>query len=219
MSQPAQPLDIADTLTQLVEAGGSDLCLKVGNRPLIRVDGELRWLGSTAPELAPADTMEVLHSAALYAALQSGDVSMRDALHFATRPHDLKLLVGAEGHLHTSMEDVGELKAGPTQDGPAAKPPASARQRGGSVPPIAPPASAVREPVTPTSSPKGDLRRTVQLSTVSRSHAASGHRQTVTRALPSGPAWAWEAAAPPRAACAVRGGSQGQRTRASPGRG
>src|ERR1039458_2674871 len=62
MSQPAQPLDIADKLTQLVEAGGSDLCLKVGNRPLIRVDGELRWLDSTAPELAPADTMEVLHS-------------------------------------------------------------------------------------------------------------------------------------------------------------
>jgi twitching motility protein PilT len=62
MSRPAQPLDIADTLTQLVEAGGSDLCLKVGNRPLIRVDGELRWLDSTAPELDPADTMEVLHS-------------------------------------------------------------------------------------------------------------------------------------------------------------
>jgi len=58
----AQPIDIAGTLTQLIEAGGSDLCLKVGNRPLIRVDGELRWLDSEHPELGPADTMEVLHS-------------------------------------------------------------------------------------------------------------------------------------------------------------
>jgi twitching motility protein PilT len=49
-------------LEQLVERGGSDLCLKVGNRPLIRVDGKLRWLDPTAPELHPEDTMEVLHS-------------------------------------------------------------------------------------------------------------------------------------------------------------
>jgi twitching motility protein PilT len=410
MSRPAQPLDIADTLTQLVEAGGSDLCLKVGNRPLIRVDGELRWLDSTAPELASADTMEVLHSIlpdarmkefetlheidfahsvqnvarfrvnayvqrgsvsmvfrvvpyairslselgmpdvirklaeeergiilvtgttgcgksttlaamiehinetafkhiitiedpieylhhdrrsaidqrevgtdtdsfeialrrvmrqdpdviligemrdqttvhtalaaaetghlvlstvhtldapeainrildffppnqhqqtramlagtikgiisqrlvpradgrgrvaiteiltmtgrvhdmimdpkrggeltdviqegayygmqtfdqALYAALRSGDVSMDDAVHFATRPHDLKLLVGAEGHLHTSMEDLGKRKVGPTQGGPAAKPAAAAQEQGRPVPPTGPPASAVR---------------------------------------------------------------------------
>jgi twitching motility protein PilT len=59
---PPQPLDIADLLTRLVEVGGSDLCLKVGNRPLIRVDGELRWLDPTAPELSPEDTMAVLHS-------------------------------------------------------------------------------------------------------------------------------------------------------------
>jgi twitching motility protein PilT len=59
---PPQPLDITDVLTQLVEAGGSDLCLKVGNRPLIRVDGELRWLDPTAPELGTEDTMAVLHS-------------------------------------------------------------------------------------------------------------------------------------------------------------
>jgi twitching motility protein PilT len=43
---------------------------------------------------------------ALYAALTAGVVSLQDAMHYATRPHDLKLLVGAEGHLHTSMEDV-----------------------------------------------------------------------------------------------------------------
>jgi len=62
MSRPAQPLDLTSVLTQLVEAGGSDLCLKAGNRPLIRVDGKLRWLDSAAAELEPADTMEVLHS-------------------------------------------------------------------------------------------------------------------------------------------------------------
>lgn len=57
-----QTLDIAQALVQLVGAGGSDLCLKVGNRPLIRVDGKLRWLDATAMELGPNDTMEVLHS-------------------------------------------------------------------------------------------------------------------------------------------------------------
>ncbi len=58
----APTLDISDALVRLVNAGGSDLCIKVGNRPLIRIDGELHWLDSTAEELAPADTMEVLHS-------------------------------------------------------------------------------------------------------------------------------------------------------------
>ena len=43
---------------------------------------------------------------ALYAAVKAGEVSMEDALHFATRPHDLKLLIGSEGHLHTTMEDL-----------------------------------------------------------------------------------------------------------------
>ncbi len=60
--QPEQVLDIGDALSQLVEAGGSDLCLKVGNRPLIRVDGKLRWLDAAAPELGEQDTMEVLHA-------------------------------------------------------------------------------------------------------------------------------------------------------------
>jgi twitching motility protein PilT len=57
-----QPLNIADALTQLVDAGGSDLCLKAGNRPLIRVDGDLRWLDPDAPILHPEDTLEILHS-------------------------------------------------------------------------------------------------------------------------------------------------------------
>ena len=58
----APTLDIADALLHLVDAGGSDLCIKVGNRPLIRIDGELHWLDPAAEELAPADTMEVLHA-------------------------------------------------------------------------------------------------------------------------------------------------------------
>jgi Tfp pilus assembly pilus retraction ATPase PilT len=39
--QAREPFDLADALTQLVEVGGSDLCLKVGNSPLIRIDGKL----------------------------------------------------------------------------------------------------------------------------------------------------------------------------------
>jgi twitching motility protein PilT len=58
----AQSFDIAQALVELVAAGGSDLCVKAGNRPLIRVDGELRWLDSAASELGPQDTMEVLHA-------------------------------------------------------------------------------------------------------------------------------------------------------------
>jgi len=58
----AESLDIAKTLAQLVDAGGSDLCLKVGNRPLIRVDGKLRWLDDRAMELGPEDTMQVLRA-------------------------------------------------------------------------------------------------------------------------------------------------------------
>ncbi len=60
--RPKASLDIASALEQLVGAGGSDLCLKAGNRPLIRVDGKLRWLDDAAMELGPADTMEVLHA-------------------------------------------------------------------------------------------------------------------------------------------------------------
>ena len=60
--QPAGVLDIAGLLAQLVELGGSDLCLKVGNRPLIRIDGKLRWLDDTAVALGPKDTLDVLHA-------------------------------------------------------------------------------------------------------------------------------------------------------------
>ena len=54
--------DVVGALSALVERGGSDLCLKVGNRPLIRIDGELRPLDPEAPELDSGDTIEFLHT-------------------------------------------------------------------------------------------------------------------------------------------------------------
>src|SRR2546423_5265963 len=51
--------DVHAALHALVEAGGSDLHLKVPSPPLIRVDGELRPLAGAAP-LTPQDTMSVL---------------------------------------------------------------------------------------------------------------------------------------------------------------
>jgi twitching motility protein PilT len=71
--QPAghpQPFDLRAALIQLIERGGSDLCVKAGNRPLIRIDGELRWLDENEPELGPEDTMEALHSVLPNARLQ-----------------------------------------------------------------------------------------------------------------------------------------------------
>ena len=43
---------------------------------------------------------------ALYNAVQTGDVTIDEAMHYAARPHDLKLLLATQGHLHTSMADV-----------------------------------------------------------------------------------------------------------------
>src|SRR3954468_3818402 len=51
--------DVQSALRALVEAGGSDLHLKVPSPPLIRIDGELRPLPGTPP-LAPQDTGSVL---------------------------------------------------------------------------------------------------------------------------------------------------------------
>src|SRR5579871_3045253 len=53
---------VANALTRLVELKGSDLCLKVGNRPLVRVNGRLGPLDADAPELRPEDTIEMLHA-------------------------------------------------------------------------------------------------------------------------------------------------------------
>ncbi len=56
------PLDVGEALTRLVAAGGSDLCLKAGNRPLVRIDGALRRLQDDGPELTPEDTLQALHA-------------------------------------------------------------------------------------------------------------------------------------------------------------
>jgi twitching motility protein PilT len=44
---------------------------------------------------------------ALLAHVQSGRVSMEDALRAATHPHDFKLLLASDGRRSTSMEDIG----------------------------------------------------------------------------------------------------------------
>jgi len=53
--------DFATPLHALLDAGGSDLHLKVGNRPLIRVHGVLRDVDPSAPPLEPHETEEALH--------------------------------------------------------------------------------------------------------------------------------------------------------------
>src|SRR3954470_12583606 len=59
--------DLNDALCQLVEAGGSDLHLKVGSQPLARVDGGLRPIRGGAP-LSAEDTLgavgQMLHDPA-----------------------------------------------------------------------------------------------------------------------------------------------------------
>ena len=53
--------DFATAVEQLVGLGASDLHLKVGNKPLVRVHGQLRWLDERLRPLMPPDTEEVLH--------------------------------------------------------------------------------------------------------------------------------------------------------------
>jgi twitching motility protein PilT len=57
---PQNPVDLASALERLVARGGSDLHLKVGNRPLIRVDGGLQWLDDDADRLEPAHTEQLM---------------------------------------------------------------------------------------------------------------------------------------------------------------
>src|SRR5215217_6424803 len=59
MAKPAFHLMTA--FRRLFEEGGSDLHLKAGNRPLVRVDGVLRDLHEDAPPLEPGDTEAALH--------------------------------------------------------------------------------------------------------------------------------------------------------------
>ncbi len=48
-------------LKRLVETDGSDLCVKVGSPPLMRVDGELRHVEASGVALEPSDTLAILH--------------------------------------------------------------------------------------------------------------------------------------------------------------
>jgi twitching motility protein PilT len=48
-------------LERVIERGGSDLHLKAGSRPLVRINGVLDWLDPKADELEPWDTEKVLH--------------------------------------------------------------------------------------------------------------------------------------------------------------
>jgi twitching motility protein PilT len=53
--------ELADLLITMVDRGASDLLLKVGNQPLIRVDGTLEPVSDGSPRLEPADTEQFLH--------------------------------------------------------------------------------------------------------------------------------------------------------------
>ena len=53
--------DLAVALTQVVDRGASDLHLKVGNRPLIRLEGRLDWLNPAIEPLSAWHTEEILH--------------------------------------------------------------------------------------------------------------------------------------------------------------
>jgi twitching motility protein PilT len=48
--------DVAQILIDAVERGASDIIIKVGNSPLVRIDGELGPLYAEAPKLMPPDT-------------------------------------------------------------------------------------------------------------------------------------------------------------------
>ncbi len=65
----------------MVCAGASDLHLKAGNRPLIRVDGRLVALDDAAAALAPSDTEDVLH--ALLSAHRLSEFERSNELDFA----------------------------------------------------------------------------------------------------------------------------------------
>ena len=52
--------DVNEALHALIARGGSDLHIKAGNRPLIRVDGLLQAIDPAADNLSPADTDDAL---------------------------------------------------------------------------------------------------------------------------------------------------------------
>jgi twitching motility protein PilT len=64
---------------------------------------------------------------ALYASVKDGRVTMDNAMNYASKPHDFKLLVQGEGKVGTSMDDVvqepdPEPDEGPTVSSPGEDP-------------------------------------------------------------------------------------------------
>ena len=57
-----QTVDLTSLLKALIVAEGSDLCVKVGSRPVMRIHGELRWVDMRLPELTDADTRAMLQA-------------------------------------------------------------------------------------------------------------------------------------------------------------
>jgi twitching motility protein PilT len=60
-NQPGQTPSIASLLEKVVELGGSDLSIKAGSRPAVRIEGKLRWLDESVGELRVADTRALLY--------------------------------------------------------------------------------------------------------------------------------------------------------------
>jgi twitching motility protein PilT len=84
---------------------------------------------------------------ALYGAVDRGDVDLSDALRCASRPHDFKLLVAAEGRRGTTMDDVAQApREEPAPPGPAGPPPAAPPPAAALRPMAAPPPAAVSVP-------------------------------------------------------------------------
>ncbi|MCX8033056.1 MAG: PilT/PilU family type 4a pilus ATPase [Thermoleophilia bacterium] len=77
--------NIEELLAQMVKAGASDLHLKVGSPPMVRVDGELRSLGG--PPLSPDDTKDF--AAAIMTEKQIRRFSETNEIDFAFGKPDL----------------------------------------------------------------------------------------------------------------------------------
>jgi twitching motility protein PilT len=61
-NRSAEQTDLISLLGALIEADGSDLCVKVGSRPVMRVHGELRFVHDSMPELTGEDTLAILRA-------------------------------------------------------------------------------------------------------------------------------------------------------------
>ncbi|HEX9762629.1 MAG TPA: PilT/PilU family type 4a pilus ATPase, partial [Acidimicrobiia bacterium] len=78
--------NIDDILRRAVALGASDIHLKVGSAPIIRVEGELRQDGESGP-LMPADTDA--HARAIFTAKAESDFEARGVADFAYGKQDL----------------------------------------------------------------------------------------------------------------------------------